>query len=96
MKKSILVLGIIILFFCSCEQSNVRTEDEIPTTVAKLASTNTFDTLTVIQDEEKLYIYKKGEYVSTTRLRTSEPKAILVGLLLGTLVGIGIVSALKS
>lgn len=89
MKKSyLLLIAITAIVLCSCEDENtVDIQKDIPIVVAKLASSNSFDTLTVIQDNEKMYIYEKGEYKKTIPFTRERPgKYLIAGLVIGALV----------
>lgn len=88
MKKYLLLAVISAIVLCSCgEENTIKVQESIPTTVSKLAKSNSFDSLTVIQDEDYMYVYEKEEYKKSIPLTQESPGTyIILGIVLGLVV----------
>lgn len=93
MKKCLFVAVIATILLCSCTKKTTIVHEDIPVTVSKLANSSNFDTLSVIKDDEYIYIYENKEYKESVSLTYEHPMQFLIA---GILVGLLLAAVLAS
>ncbi len=86
MKQLLLIMAIIVCLF-SCAKTSIVTQDKkLSIEVAKLVKNNQFDTLLIINTEDKIYVFERGEYKNTINKFKDENTAGIAGILIGILL----------